>query len=506
MPVKVSRAGLNALKGVANVPHYDPSSVAPGIVHLGLGGFHRAHMARYTHELMQQDVSARPWGIIGVGMMPSDERNLQNLSAQDNLYTLVERDISETRIEIVGSIAGAIFAPSNPALVLDALSDPRISIVSLTVTQAGYCIDNGSKRLDLRHPMIAADLRSPGEPRSVIGLLSAAIERRRAAGTAPFAALSCDNIQANGDVLRQAVVDYTAALDPDLAGWIAANSAFPNTMVDRITPVTRPADREWLRRTAGIVDASPIFCEPFSQWVLEDKFPSGRPRWENAGALFVDDVRPFEFMKLRLLNATHLAIAAPGELLGYRLVDEALTDDRLKRFALAMMNEETGPTVPVPQGIDLDKYKNDILARFSNPTLKDTTERINVDASLNYLLDPLRDRLTKAEDFPLLSFAVACWVQRSCAEYDSPSAPPAMNATARELRKHGEEFGSAPETLLGHTPTFGDLSENRIFLAVTGGHLQRLQRDGIRTSIDVLAIQSARPRTIDDVRTCSAMD
>lgn len=472
MQINLSRAVPPSLAERIVVPRYDRSAVRAGIVHLGPGGFHRAHMARYTHDLMGRRADALRWGIVGVGLMPGDAGLIGVLAEQDNLYTLVERDAGGARAEVIGSLAGVIHAAGDSAPVLAAIDRPEVAIVSLTVTQAGYCIDNGTKRLDLAHPLIVRDLADPGQPASAIGILVAAYARRRVSGVAAFTALSCDNIQHNGDVLRRAVLDLAAAQDAGLAEWISANADFPNTMVDRITPVPTAEDRAWLADTHSIDDPAAVFCEPFSQWVIEDRFRAGRPAWDLVGAQFVDDVTPYEFLKLRLLNATHLAISAPGQLMGYARIDEALGDARLRRFAGALIERETAPTVPPPPGVDVPHYAAQVLERFANPTIRDTTERVNTDASLNYLLDPLRDVLAAGGAAPLLCFAVACWVRRALGRDDAGRVLRVANPTAQALAACG-----GPD-LLRHEPTFGALVGDAVFVETVGGYLAALEAEG----------------------------
>jgi mannitol-1-phosphate/altronate dehydrogenase len=257
-------------------------------------------------------------------------------------------------------------------------------------------------------------------------------------------------------------------------------------MVDRITPATTSADRAWLQETHGLADACPVFCEPFSQWVIEDQFPSGRPPWNAVGAQFVADVSPYELMKLRLLNATHLAISAPGQLLGFAYVDEAVRDARIGRMARALMARETGPTVRPPAGVDLAQYASDVVRRFGNPTIRDTTERVNTDASLNYLLDPLRDRLAAGRPAPLLSFAVAAWIRRSAGRDDSGQVLPVANPTAAALERFASRADRDPDAILSHRETFGDLSDHPIFRDEVGRQLRKLGEEGAAATLSAL--------------------
>ena len=405
--IRLSRATLPDLSADVAIPHYNTAAVAPGIVHIGLGNFHRAHMARYTNALMNKRADALGWGIVGATLMPADASTIAALKGQDRLYTLVERDEGYEAVAVIGSLAGLIDASLSSVALLASIDRPEIRIVSLTVTEHGYCLDRATKTLDEADPSIVHDRAFPETPVSSIGVLVEAYRRRMTAGGRAFTTMCCDNIQHNGDVLRAAVLALAEPRDRSLSDWIAQQARFPNTMVDRITPMTRAEDTAALRERCGIVDARPVFCERFTQWVIEDNFADGRPDWDVVGAQFVADVDPYERMKLRLLNASHLAISGLGRLIGYNFVHEAMGDPALRRYMALLMQRETGPTVPPLPGIDLDLYQATLLDRFANPAIADTVERVNTDAALNYLLDPIRDRLAQGRDVDLLSLAVA---------------------------------------------------------------------------------------------------
>ena len=458
---RLCRATLDRLPdGVAGLT-YSPSQITAGIVHLGPGAFHRAHMARYVHALMM-DGAAMDWGIVGAGLTPFDAGVRDALSAQDWLYTLVERDDEGATAQVVGSIIG-IVAPEDPAVILDLIDQPGIRIVSLTVSENGYCLDANTRRLDRANPLIVTDLAHPQHPGSVIGLLVEAYRRRRNAGRPAFTALSCDNLPGNGGLLKAAVLDFAGLVDAELAGWIAEYARFPATMVDRITPVTRPEDVAAMAGSRGLLDAWPIICEPYSQWVIEDDFADGRPSWEDVGAQFTADVEPFERMKLRLLNASHLALASLGWLLGHRMVAEAMRDPRLARYIRALMEQELSPTLPADLPVDLAAYQDRLVQRFSNRTLRDTVERINTDASINLLLDPIRDRLAAGRPIRRLALAVAAWIQRLALIDDDALA--LRHPLADELRSLAKKGDVDQTELLALTDVFGDLSTNVAFLA-----------------------------------------
>lgn len=484
--IKPSLATLSDLADRIAIPAYDPRTLRHGIVHLGLGNFHRAHMARYTHELIEQGASAAEWGIFGAGLMPGDAALLAALEKQDRLYTLVERGDGERR-RLIGSLAATTHVAADPEPLLRHLIDPAIRIVSLTVTEHGYCLDPATKRLDPGHKAIVADLADPERPRSAIGLIVEAARRRMASGLPGFTAMSCDNIQHNGHVLRHAVADLAALRSADIADWIADHVTFPSTMVDRITPVTRAEDAADLAARHGVDDGCAVFCESFSQWVIEDDFAAGRPDWDKVGAQFVGDVAPYEFMKLRLLNASHLAISAPARLIGHVFIHEAMAADLLRRFMAALMERETGPTLlPVP-GIDLPAYKASLIARFANPAILDTVERVNNDAALNYLLDPIRDRLRDGRGIDLLGFAVAAWIRRAEGVDETGAAIDVRHPLAGLLRARANEGGADPLPVLRIESLFGTLADDPALIASVGRSLSAIHALGTRAALAELA-------------------
>jgi len=482
-PTPLSRATLSTLAPSVQRPGFDLAAVRAGIVHLGLGGFHRAHMARYTHELMQRRPDNLGWGIIGAGLMPGDRRMAESLAPQDNLYTLVERSGAAETVTVIGSLAGVIFAGEDSRALLDAIDNPAIRIVSLTVTEGGYCLNRATKRLDPENALIRADLAAPDRPRSAIGIIVEAARRRREAGQPPFTALSCDNIQHNGNVLRAAVLTLAGLRDSPLAAWIEAQMRFPNTMVDRITPVTTEADVQALAERHGIADRWPVFSETFTQWVIEDQFPQGRPAWEEVGAQFVDDVAPYEFMKLRLLNGSHLAVAGLGRLAGYVTIDEALADPLIRRYMVALMDRETGPTLPEVPGIDLAQYKATLIERFSNMAIKDTVERVNTDAPLNILVDPIRDRLQRGWSVNLLALALAAWLRRVRGDDEAGQPIEVRHPFAPLLRQKAIEGGEDPAPLLGIAELFGETGTDARLLQPVGRYLSSLYRKGSRATL-----------------------
>ena len=482
-PVPLNRANLTQLRPPVHTPGFDPARVKAGIVHLGLGGFHRAHMARYTHLLMEKRTDALAWGIIGTGLLPADRRMRDSLKPQDNLYTLVERDAAGETVAVIGSLADVVFAGESSAGLMDAIDGPLIRIITLTVTEHGYCLNRSTKQLDPDHELIRADLAHPERPSSAIGIIVEAYRRRRLSGVPPFTALSCDNIQHNGTILRDAVLALARLRDGELAAWIEAHGSFPSTMVDRITPLTAEHDVAALAERYGIIDRWPVFAESFKQWVIEDRFPQGRPAWEDVGAQFVEDVAPYEFMKLRLLNASHLAVACLGRLAGYVTIDEAMADPLIGRYMTALMDRETGPTLPPVPGIDLVEYKATLVARFANHAIRDTVERVNTDAPLNVLVDPIRDRLRAGGSLELLALALAAWLRRARGTDEQDRPIEVRHPLADRLRAKAIEGGADPRPLLGIAPLFGETGADPRLIEPVGRWLGLLYAKGSRETV-----------------------
>ncbi|KRC51911.1 hypothetical protein ASE16_02240 [Leifsonia sp. Root227] len=377
------------------LPPYRRGPGSAGIAHIGVGNFHRAHQAVVLDSLMRQG-EATGWGILGIGVLPGDVAMRDALSAQDHLYTLTLRQPAGIReTSVIGSIVDYVFAPDDADATIERLADPAIRIVSLTITEGGYVFD-------------ANDLSAL----TAFRLITSALALRRKRSVPPFTVMSCDNVPQNGDVARSVVLDYARRVDPSLADWIATEVRFPNSMVDRITPVTTAEDRAALKERLGIDDAWPVSCEPFFQWVLEDSFSAGRPPFENSGVQIVDDVEPYELMKLRMLNAGHQAIAYFGLLLGYRYAHESAADPLVRDYLLAYLCREAMPTVPPVPGVDLDEYASSLLDRFASVEVQDTLDRLATDASnrlQKFVVPVIRANLQGRGPIDLAVAVVASW-------------------------------------------------------------------------------------------------
>lgn len=382
--MKLNKQNLNRLAAEVQLPAYSLSDTRQGIAHIGVGGFHRAHQAYYTDALMNTG-EALDWAICGVGLRAEDRRARDDLKEQDYLFTLFELgDSDDTEVRVIGAIRDMLLAEDGAQALIDKLADPQIRIVSLTITEGGYCIDDSNGEFMAHLPQIQHDLAHPGAPTTVFGFLCAALEKRRGAGTPAFTIMSCDNLPHNGAVTRKALLAFATLRNTGLRDWIEQNVSFPNAMVDRITPMTSTAHRLQLADKHAVDDAWPVVCEPFVQWVLEDKFVNGRPAWEKVGVQFTDDVSPYEEMKIKLLNGSHLALTYLGFLKGYRFVHETMNDPLFVRYMRAYMDLDVTPQLaPVP-GINLDDYKDTLVARFSNQAIADQLGRVCSDGSSKF--------------------------------------------------------------------------------------------------------------------------
>jgi fructuronate reductase len=407
---RLSEATLPLAHAGTQRPTYVRDRLRTGIVHLGLGAFVRAHQALYTEDLLA--IEPGDWGMVGVSLQRPDQRD--RLAPQDGLYTTLQRDPAGLTARTVGCVRSMLVAPEDPVAVIDAMADPGTRIVSLTVTEKGYCIDPATGRLQEHHPDIQHDLDHPGEPRTAVGFILAALERRRDAGMAPFTVVSCDNLPANGRLLRSLISDFAALRDCGLATWVETHAVFPSTMVDRIVPAATPDDLLEAARLTGLMDAAVVVHEPYRQWVIEDQFvDDARPRWERVGAEIVSDVAPYEHMKLRLLNGAHSALAYLGHLSGHETIADTVADPVLRRFVEGLWREIV-PVVPPPPGTDLTRYTAALLDRFSNPAIRHRTWQIAMDGSQKLpprLLATIRERLARDLPLPALALAVAGWIR-----------------------------------------------------------------------------------------------
>ena len=482
---RLSNATLDRLpKNVAR-PAYDRGTVTPGIVHLGIGAFHRAHQSVYVDDTLNDEPG---WAIVGASLKSPTTRDA--LKPQDCLYALSVRSGEGERLRIIGSIVDILVAAEERERLIAAMSDPRIRVVSLTVTEKGYCHDPATGALDEAHPDIRHDLSHPSAPVTAPGLIVEALARRRAAGASPFTVLTCDNLPSNGRVVKRILDRFAALRDADLGAYVGGEVACPSTMVDRITPATTDEDRARIAQALGVVDAWPVVTEPFSQWVIEDHFPAGRPDFAKAGAELVAEVEPYEHMKLRLLNGAHSSLAYLGYLAGYALVSDVMGDADFARFVKALMNEAT-PTLSVPPSTDIASYKAALIERFRNPALKHRTWQIAMDGSQKLpqrLLGTIRDCLKRGLPFGKIALGVAGWMRYVTGIDEKGGVIDVRDPLAARLREIADAAGPSPERLVRALvrveAIFGkDLAADPRFVNAVTERLQRLSAVGAKRAV-----------------------
>ncbi len=476
------------------IPTYDRGRVSVGIVHLGVGAFHRAHQAMY-HDRVLSEIGELQWGICGVGVMPGDRPMKETLEAQDGLYTLVEKNGSgECGARIVGSITRYLFAPDDGQAVIEAMADERVRVVSLTITEGGYNLDPDSEEFDAEDPDVVHDLLHPGEPRTVFGLVTEAICRRQQRSAPPFTVMSCDNLPGNGRQSRAAFTSFARLRDPALGAWIEDQVAFPNSMVDRITPATTEEDRIEVSARFGIEDRWPVVCEPFAQWVLEDSFSAGRPSYERVGVQVVGDVEPYELMKLRLLNAGHQALAYFGYLCGYRFVHEAAQDPLLRTFLLGYLEDEGGETLPSVPGIDLQNYTRSLIERFSNAHVPDTLARVcayGSDRIPKFVVPVIRAQLDSGRELWRAAAVVASWARYAEGVDEQGQPIEIVDRLAPELKDAARRQREVPGAFIAQRRLFGDLGDEPRFAGPFRSTLQSLHERGARATLEALSETSA---------------
>ncbi|WP_052282546.1 mannitol dehydrogenase family protein [Kluyvera genomosp. 1] len=480
------------LTAKATLPTYDRSKLVSRIVHLGFGAFHRAHQAVYADILAAEHGS--DWGYTEVNLI-GGEQQIADLNHQDNLYTVAEMSADAWTARVVGVVKDALHAQVDGLeTVLAKMCEPQVAIVSLTITEKGYCHSPATGQLMLDHPFIVADLQNPHQPKSAPGVVVEALARRKAAGLPAFSVMSCDNMPENGHVMRNVVCAYARAVDADLADWIESHVTFPSTMVDRIVPAVTAETLDKIEQLTGVRDPAGVACEPFRQWVIEDNFVAGRPAWEKAGAELVNDVIPFEEMKLRMLNGSHSFLAYLGYLAGYQHINDCMGDENYRRAAHDLMLKEQAPTLKV-QNVDLARYADLLIARYTNPALRHRTWQIAMDGSQKLpqrMLDSVRWHLADNSSFTLLALGVAGWMryvggvdeQGNAIEVCDPLLPVIQAAVAQS--KEGE---SRVKALLAIEAIFGnDLPLNGKFVdQVTNAYLSLVSKGAKATVAEYTA-------------------
>ena len=482
-PVSLSDTTLSDLPDSVARPTYDRASLTPGIVHVGVGNFHRAHQAWYMHRLMQNG-AAQDWAIIGAGVRPYDAAMRERLLAQDCLTTLVKLDPAGTGVEIIGSMIDYLPITDGHGALVTQMADASTRIVSMTVTEGGYFRDAGGA-FDTHHPDIMHDVAHPDAPRTVFGAIVAALRIRRETGRGPFTALSCDNLQGNGGILRDCVVSLARMTDAGLADWIDETVTFPNSMVDCIVPATTPEVLAQVQ-DLGIADAAPVTHESFRQWVIEDAFCAGRPAWETVGATLTDDVHSYEAMKLRILNGGHQILANVGEILGVPTIADCMADPEISAFLAKVQRDEVLAHVDSVPQITPEAYLTLIEGRFANPMIHDTTRRVAFDGSsrhVGFLLPTLRDAL--AADAPISGLALteALWARMCAGTREDGSVIDPNDPDWDALTTAAKAAKTRPAAWRELTQIYDTLGENPRFAEAFDAWLTRIWSDGARATV-----------------------
>lgn len=476
-------------------PLYRREALQAGIVHLGVGAFHRAHLAVVNEAALHASGDLR-WGTVGVSLRAADTRDA--LRPQGGLYTLALRDAAEDgspreSLQVIGNLLDVLVAPEDPQAVLERIAHPDTRIVGLTITEKGYHHDPATGVLRLDDADIAHDLAHPEAPRTMPGFVVHALGLRRRRSLAPVTLLSCDNLPANGDTLRGIVLAFAQQVDDGLREWIEAHCTFPNSMVDRIVPRTTDDDRARISARLGVEDAWPVIGEPFLEWVVEDRFANGRPDWAAGGARFVEHAEPFERLKLRMVNGSHSALAYLGAMAGLRTVDRAMAEPALRNYIDALMREEIAPTLPAMQGLDLDGYRTRLLQRFSNPALQHQTKQIAMDGSQKLpqrLLGTVRDRLRAGLPIDRLALAVAAWIHYLRGTDETGASHEIQDPLAAALAARLAQANTAGSVhdriafFTGFAPVFGELGGEPRFVSAVAHQVRLLEECGVIAALE----------------------
>lgn len=479
--IQIKTSTLGDLPDRVSIPRFDRSALKPGILHVGLGNFHRAHQAVYCDDLL--NAGGNPaWGIMGAGVMPADHTMRAELLEQDCLYSVTEMSGDGESIRVVGAMNGFVPVEAGHGPIVAAMQDPAVRIVSLTVTEGGYYVSAETGGFNPEHPSIRADIENPATPTTVFGAIVAGLRHRRDNSMKPFTVMSCDNLPHNGNVTRAVVLGVARGQDRDLAQWIEDCVAFPNGMVDRITPATTDARRDLLADKTGMADARPVFCEPFRQWVLEDAFSDGRPALEDVGVQFVDDVTPFEHMKIRMLNGGHATIAYPSALLGLAYAHESMAHPLISAFFDKVLRDDVYPVVsPVP-GTTQEVYHQSLSERLSNPRIEDSIRRLCYDGSSRqpkFIVPSIADNLDAGRACPGLALESALWCRYCFGEDDAGNAIEANDPDWDRLQETARLARETPRAWLELRDIYGDLGSSAAFEHSFAGWVHALHERGV---------------------------
>lgn len=484
MAIELNYKALEALPESVNKPKYSKKSLSPGIVHIGVGNFHRAHQAMYLHKLFNNG-QALDWAILGAGTKSYDVVMRDKLKSQDWLTTVVELDTNGLTAHVCGSMID--FIENDEQSLIHALCEPQIRIVSLTITEGGYFMDDKTGGFNLDHAEIQHDIANFTQPTTVFGVIAKALETRRNNNVKPFTVMSCDNIPHNGAVTKRAIIEMASQIDVSLAQWIDESVSFPNSMVDCITPATSILERSRLVTLFDIQDSAPVFCEPFRQWVMEDNFVNGRPPLEKVGVEFVEDVAPFELMKLRILNGGHASIAYPGALLGIHYVHDVMANPLIKRYLRKLVQDQIIPTLDDVPGVNFNDYAALIESRFANPEVRDTVPRLCQDASNRlpkFILPIIAANLERGNDCNGLTLVVALWCALCARGADSDDSIKLDDVQSQRLIKQALLAKNDPPVFLEMSDIFGELSHHEQFISHFTKWLVLLWEQGVESTLE----------------------
>jgi mannitol 2-dehydrogenase len=483
MTIELNNLSLYKLPKSVHVPRYNRANLSAGIIHIGVGNFHRAHQATYMHQLFQMGESL-DWAIYGAGIMSSDENMRNNLVNQDWLSTIIELSDNKIEAQVCGSMIG--FVDINAPKLIEEMAAPNIRIVSLTITEGGYFINQDSGEFDLSNKDIESDIKSIDTPKTVFGILLSALKLRKDRGVKAFTIMSCDNIPHNGNVTKKAVLGLANAIDRDLAAWISHNVTFPNSMVDCIAPQVSSAQKLRLEQLFDIKDNAPVVCESFRQWVLEDNFANGRPALEKVGVQFVPDVAPYELMKLRVLNGSHAALAYPAGLMGIEFVHEAMQNKLITDYLHRLVIDEVIPSLPEVPGINANNYFEVINQRFSNSEIKDTVERLYQDGQNRlpkFVLPTIIDNIDNSRSISGLSLVIALWCKLLQCAAIKGNGIHLLDSNHQAHFKKAQLANANPDIFMQMTGVFGELSQSSLFTVSFTNHLEKLNTIGVEATL-----------------------
>jgi mannitol 2-dehydrogenase len=483
--IALNKANLSSIGQNIPLPAYDRSQLSPGMVHIGLGNFHRAHQAWYLHRLFEQGLNF-DWAIIGAGVRPYDAQMREKMAAQDYLTTLIEVEADGAAAEIIGPMIGYVPVEPNNASLIQQMADPTIRIVALTVTEGGYYIDPASQQFDAQHLDIQHDAENPEYPITAFGAMLAALNIRRTKGLGPFTGLSCDNVRGNGDVLRQTLVSLARMSNPELAGWVEEQCTFPNAMVDCIVPATGEKEVE-LAKTFGLNDPIPVTHEHFRQWVIEDNFCAGRPAWDKVGVTFSEQVHDYENMKIRILNGGHQLIGQLGDLLGIKTIAECMQNAKIQALFHKIERDEIAPHVKAVPEFSPQDYVALIAKRFANPAIVDTTRRVAFDGSSRhpgFIIPSIRDGLAAGIPVTGLAFISAIWARYCQGVREDDSQIEANDPAWQKLQQQAQQAKQNPQAWLDMQHIYGDLAQAPQFADSFAQWLRQINTQGVQAALD----------------------